>query len=413
MTAEKVAVSLYIIGFAWSFRYFLGGLGRANGYLAAAALLLLFPRCFWLGFYNYCLSMLLLWTILGYVLRRPRLDAVQAAILALLFLACWFTHLVGFLLAVTGSLWLAAARSTPGPRGARLAWITLAALPALLLTGDYFERTGFWGAGGNDQLLARLSMERLQADMAALAMQMFAPLPTAGQLMFLTFGIYGLFLLVGLFSPEAGGQRWPIACYGLMLFMFYFLVADHLPGDQGGFLKCRLAAVFPLCLLAGCRPPTRPFLRRACWTLALVALSWKLGLISGHIRSLQGEIEEFTAGVGEIGEERILFIIRGDRRAPGADHLEHAGDYYCLTGSNINLDNHEAASGYFPVRFRDGIVRARGDFETHPQRELVDLVILWDVPAERWLEGRTGFRTVFQGGRLTILEATIRPPQKR
>ncbi len=145
LTAEKVVVSLYVIGFAWSFRYFLGGFGKGNGYLAAAALLLLFPRCFWMGFYNYCLSTVLLWTTLGYVLRRPRLDAGQAAILALLFLACWFTHLVGFMLAVTGSLWLAAMHSSPGPRGARLAWIALAALPALLLTADYFERTGFWG----------------------------------------------------------------------------------------------------------------------------------------------------------------------------------------------------------------------------------------------------------------------------
>ncbi|MBM4069253.1 MAG: hypothetical protein FJ271_09950 [Planctomycetes bacterium] len=411
LTAEKVVVSVYVIGFAWSFRYFLGGFGKDSGYLAAAALLLLLPRCFWMGFYNYCLSMVLLWTILGYVLRRPRLDAGPAAVLAALFLACWFTHLVGFLLAVTGSLWLAGltAMDRTGPeafqaRAARLGWIALAALPALLLTLDYFERSGFWAAG-RPRLLEGVSAERLQADIAGLGMQMFGPLPRADTLATVTLVVYALLLVVGAWCGAAGVPRWPIACYGALLLAGYWLVSDHLPSDQGGFLKCRLAAVFPLCLLAACRPTPRPACRLGCWALTLVALSWKLGLVSGHVGNLQDEIEEFTAGLGAVGENRTLFIVRGDRRAAGADHLEHAGDYYCLGTGNVNLDNHEAASGYFPIRFREGVVRARGDFATHPQRELVDLVVLWDASPERWLPGGTRQAPVFQRDRLLILEA--------
>src|SRR5207249_3856255 len=66
LAAEKVLVSLYVIGFAWSFRYFLGAMGSACPPLALAGLLFVFQRCFWLGFYNFCLSLIVYWLILGY-----------------------------------------------------------------------------------------------------------------------------------------------------------------------------------------------------------------------------------------------------------------------------------------------------------------------------------------------------------
>src|SRR5262249_47677534 len=80
LVAEKLLVSLYILGFAGSFRYFLGAFGERCRPLSWAGLLVVYNRCFWMGFYNYCLGLLLFWVVLGYCLRhRETFRLAQAA----------------------------------------------------------------------------------------------------------------------------------------------------------------------------------------------------------------------------------------------------------------------------------------------------------------------------------------------
>src|SRR5262249_44690299 len=52
LVAEKALVSLYILGFAGSFRYFLGSFGPRCRPLSWAGLLFVYNRCLWMGFYN-------------------------------------------------------------------------------------------------------------------------------------------------------------------------------------------------------------------------------------------------------------------------------------------------------------------------------------------------------------------------
>src|SRR5262249_54902133 len=66
LAAEKLLATAYILGFAWSFRYFLGAMGERCRPLAVIGLLFLFNRCFFLGFYNFCLSITLYWVVVGY-----------------------------------------------------------------------------------------------------------------------------------------------------------------------------------------------------------------------------------------------------------------------------------------------------------------------------------------------------------
>src|SRR5882724_11880330 len=104
LVAEKVVVSLIIVGFAGSFRWFLGAFGPRCQPLAWVVLLLVYNRCLWMGFYNYCLSLILIWIILGCCVRwRGRLHMPQMGVLMAMFQAAYFTHLVGFLLAVAGA----------------------------------------------------------------------------------------------------------------------------------------------------------------------------------------------------------------------------------------------------------------------------------------------------------------------
>lgn len=149
--AEKLLVSFYVVGLALSFRYFLGAFGPATASLAPVGLLFVYNRCLWMGFYNYCLSLIPFWLVLGLCLRRcGRLALREALALALLFLAAYFTHLVGFLLAAAGAIWLAA--SGPGRRWPELAWLAVSLIPASLLALDYLGRTGFFSGPGAGRL---------------------------------------------------------------------------------------------------------------------------------------------------------------------------------------------------------------------------------------------------------------------
>src|SRR5262245_33869959 len=100
LVAEKVLVSMYLVGFAGAFRYFLRAFGERCRPLSWTGLLFVYNRCFWMGFYNYCLGLVLLWAVLGYCLRRrDTLHLPQAAVLMVLLTAAYFTHLVTFLMA--------------------------------------------------------------------------------------------------------------------------------------------------------------------------------------------------------------------------------------------------------------------------------------------------------------------------
>src|SRR5262249_12831026 len=87
------------------------------------------------------LSLALVWVILGICLRTPGLSLRRVLLLALLFTAAYFTHLVGFLLGLTGALlaMLFSARR----RAPSIAAVLVAALPAIGLTIHYWVQTGF------------------------------------------------------------------------------------------------------------------------------------------------------------------------------------------------------------------------------------------------------------------------------
>jgi hypothetical protein len=257
--AEKILVSLYLLGFAGAFRYFLGGFGERCRPLSWAGLLFLYNRCFWLGFYNYCLSLVLLWLILGYCLRRRgALHLPQAAVLMLLFTAAYFTHLAGFLLAVLGAL--ATAVLVPPRRASSPLLICLAALPAACLAMAYFEQTGFLRAqvwrrlvDRPQAILAGNREPRLAARLEAIDGELFEY--HAGSTLPLSLIVVAWFLLLGACmgadgwlrrdSPAGPGRLFPLLL-GLILLGAYLLLPNDLGTaggvlPHGGFLSTRLA----------------------------------------------------------------------------------------------------------------------------------------------------------------------------
>lgn len=134
-----------------------------------------------------------------------------------------------------------------------------------------------------------------------------------------------------------------------------------------------------------------------------MALPCSCGSGAGHanqvltlfFRTANQELEEFTAGVSLVGHRRTLFVVQSGAQTGIIHDIEQAANYYCLTTRNVNLDNYQAELKHFPVRFRSGITRGRGSFANYPNQNLVDLILVWDIPPAMTPEFTGSFRQLF------------------
>lgn len=418
LVAEKLLVTAYVLGFAGAYRYFLGGFGDDHRPLSWAGLLFVFNRCFWMGFYNFCLSLVLLWLILGFVVRRlGTLNAGGALALLLLFTAAYFTHLAGFLMALAGAV--LATIVAPPRRPATIGLVVLAALPACCLAMSYFEETGFARSASAmrvvrdplDRLAGRWREAEVEHDLGDLEGQVFGYQAGSKVPLGTVVGAYLLVLTALTIAippgrrPERPAPPGPLfpAAFGVLLLAAYLLVPDHLGADSrglpnGGFLKPRLAILPALFWLACVREPNVPVLRPLLRAGIAVAVGVNLALATGAVRDGNRELSRYTAGLEAAGRGQRL---RGPQFAPWpspwANPLLHAADYYCLGTANVNLDNYEAGTPHFPVKYRADR-GGRGRFDA-------DVRIVWhggsgDQPG--WVE-------VFRQGPLVIYRRTAAP----
>lgn len=332
LLVAKVLVTIYILLFAAAMRYFCAGFGPECRPLSLLGLLFVFNRCLWLGFFNYLLSMGGFLFVLGFWLRRRgELSLLAAACLNLLLLALFFTHLVGFILTVGALIWLAV---TMGPRRwPDLGLLAMAILPGVVLTLDYLDRSGFAASTVPDALLSvpgRLLSGgwwiAVWRQLVSLNDELYLHRTGRALFGFAVLALCALSLMVSLCSGRAGGgspemtrkgadafrSPIPIAILAALLMLLFVLLPDHL-GEQGGFLKARLAPVPPL-LLLGCMREL-PRLRIALRATAALLIALNLGLVVQRIDADNGDLAEYTGSQVAAGSGRTWFVMQQPNRS--------------------------------------------------------------------------------------------------
>ena len=112
---------------------------------------------------------------------------------------------------------------------------------------------------------------------------------------------------------------------------------------------------------------------------------------------------QYTAGLDAIGRGGRLFVVQPDPHPiPLADPLFHASNYYCLDTDILNLNNYETDAPHFPVQFRPGFHRGRGNWENYPNQDVVDVVLCWQTSPQLVVHGPAGWDEVFNQGPLRI-----------
>jgi hypothetical protein len=408
LVAEKLLVSLYILGFAGAFRYFLGAFGPRAEPLAWFCLLFVYNRSLWMGFYNYCLSVIFVWLILGYcVRRRADFRVLQTALLTFLFAAAYFTHVVGFVVALIGAL--GAALVLRPWSLLRPIMVALAAAPWVFLLFDYFDQTRFFEAGAGSRLVEQpLALWQrgtwnvnIDGQMRALDGDLFGHHARQSDLMFffvatclayVGFGVAAAlwrllrrlwpkdpdameYAHVALSEPPPPSWFFPFSM-GLLMLACFMLLSDHLGFGgrnlpHGGFVKCRLAILPSLFALACLREPAQWPIR---WALRGGAVLIVIANLSGVTETFERDnrlLAQYTAGIEAAGRGHKLLANEAGGGTRFANPMRHADDYYCLGTDNINIDNYEADTMHFPIKLRSGVRRGRSTD--------ADLRLFWNV----------------------------------
>jgi hypothetical protein len=418
LIAEKLLVTLYSFGFAFTFQYFVGALREPSPWLTLAGFLLAFGSCFWLGFYNYCLSLLFLFVILGYLLRRwNALEGRHVVVLGLLFFGSFLTHLVGFVLAAASCFWIAA--TLLPRRWQNSVWLIAATLLPAGLALKFLYEARIAGPAGLGKLYGYLEgwlvgdsqWERITQGVMSVKKELLGiNVPGLSGLLLISMTcLYACFLAGGYWNKRTGDQavqhalRRSLVGLSVVLGLLYFILPEGMTRGMGGYLKTRLVLLPPLLWLACSQQPVqargRYFLGIA--TSALLALT-----TYHHVSFMQcanNDLAEFTAGLDVAGRGRVLFLDNKRKASAWVDPLFHAGDYYCLGSKNINTADHFAKTLHSVVRLQAGIEEGWNYFQDYPNRSLIDTIIVWN-DVGHVIKEPEGFRIKFNKGRLTIMK---------
>ena len=321
--AEKVFVSLYVIGFALALRLIAG----YRGAMLATPLIL---NCLVLyGFYNFLWSMV--WLAAFAAVYRWASWAVRAALLVVIY----FCHLFSsFVAGVVGLLFGWKRITVFAPVAGLMVWY--------VLRGDVS------GAGSPVPVPLSIRWAALcRGTTAAFSYAQFDQgVSTA----------YAVLLLLWC-GWHLKNRRWNVwALVAAVMFVVYLFAPPQ--AGTGGYIleRCQVYVLLALALWAGMEEKRWRWLPPAAGAVFTVLAVWNL---AGYQRELNAELAEYLSVAKAIEPGKTILPVQYDSRGPGrlqqlyALPMRHAGGYLALRTGGLDLTNYEARLPYFPIQWRE------------------------------------------------------------
>lgn len=400
--AEKILLSAFVVLLPLSMRYAVRAVEPDNGFLAVLALPFTFNFLLSMGFYNFCFSLVAFLFALGWWLKhRERFGPLQAAVLAALALWVYFCHAVS-LVALAAAIGAAAGWQSlmdlRRPVLRRLAWTSLAFLPAVAMTVAYANGLG-------EHRVAVPVLEKLRRLLVLTSLVSFDHgIRILSTLLAVSLAGLAAWLVAERMRRRGlGAEDAPLAAV-LALLALYLVSPDEI--GIGSFIIYRLN-LFPWLVLVLWLATFRHSARRRLGLQVLgvgVALAM-LGLLVPRWRELNVYLAEYTSAAGHIEPGRTLLALSfshtgedpdGTRRAERIWPFVHAGGHIAARKPVADLGLYAAKYDVFPIRFRperhphhylktrDGIV-----FEYPEETDgRVDYVLAWWPEAKQPSLGR-------------------------
>jgi hypothetical protein len=361
--AEKLLLLLYVVGLPLALRYALRSAGQAGaGWLAVLGFPLVYSVVLVWGFYNFCLSLILLLLASGYWQRhtgrwRPATIAGLAGLLTLLYAAHPMTYLVSGLL--LGLLAVVANRARPARLITELGILLLTHFPTLLLLAWYAAHKGTaTGQPALDYGTNLWEWFRLE------------PIHYFGS----AEGTYRWLLasLLTVCVGAVGGRvlrrqvaAWPLLPWVLgavLLLGAYIAMPDAIAG--GSITRPRWGLMSYLALLAGLATvPWSPRWRLIGLGTGTLAAALLLGFRLPKFRAFQAGVQEYQSLAPYLRPGATILPIAYDTENHLPDALavntyipvlSEAINYVATERQLLSYENYEAYAGYFPLVWRPG-----------------------------------------------------------
>lgn len=395
LAAEKLFVSLYALLFLSGVWYLAGTLEEDRRWLAFLAFPFVHNHMFQFGFYNFSMSLALFPWIVGFWWRHRERGGLGYGVgINLLLWLCYFAHLLSFGIALVSVavLWLATLRRDNWRQH------VLRHVPALAPQG-FLPLWHVMGQGGETsasfwpwfiqaryllELHALFSFDRVQRWMAVAVA--------------VTFG--GLLLLTLIRRRKSfPREEDAFLLLAVILIVLYFLSPEAMGG--GSMIKVRVSLYPWLALIPWLSPGFSPGGARARGIFVSgLALVWLLnvGYLVHWYRLLEGEMKTYLSGLEAVrpGTRLLPLDFAPSRRAEKVNVLAHAASYTALEKGLVDWDNYEAATAFFPTRFRESApppntweIEATPDQLRVPVwRDRADSIYVWGMPPGHPLRNR-------------------------
>lgn len=360
--AEKILLTLFVLGFAFGIRKLLLTINPKAEWLALFGLTLIYHKTFMMGFYNCSFSFVIFFYFLAYWIKNRGNDSYKkwftlSAYLILLF----FTHPMGLMIAVACPFAIMFIDILNKKEGAKhLLKFMLSALPSLLLL-----------------ILFLLRAKQKTLPLEETTKVLYHKLIEADFLFILNLherwiaaaisGLFGLTVIITVFSRIRAKQFHltdafiPIIVLAVIT---YFVSPAALAG--GGFFIERFQFIIFLMLLLWLASSEITRLLKSVLTIAAFTLGSTLIIsrIPSHYKVSQA-IEEYVSMAQYIDDESVVLPISFNHKGIEKDSDEflinhfwlfvHAGEYLGTEKPMVTLTNYEANTSYFPLKYKEAM----------------------------------------------------------
>jgi hypothetical protein len=285
----------------------------------------------------------------------------------------------------------------------------------MLLAAVYLWTSNMFGSEGISALVRRwfglMSVRRLYERAGELDYHLFSYPEETRLLMCVVASLVFQWLILAtiLESGSDRGRRSIVKQWvglPIVLAVAYFVVPDH-AGPYVGYIAVRLGFLSPLLALPLLRLPSKGPYRKLSLGLVYAATLVHVVVVTLFVVDANKEIDEYVAAKDVVGSDSTIFVVKPPQGDRFPDYLKHASCYYCLDHGNVALENYQAQTGQFWIRFGEGVALAKGDLSAYPNREQVDVVLVWGTHPET-IPQLVGCSEIFRRGRLRVFMNTER-----
>ena len=427
LIAEKLLLSGYVLLFLLSGRYLLINVDSTKKWLALAFFPFVYNYLLNMGFYNFSYSVGFFLLAVGYWWKHHQnLRLKHAAILNLIMVCCYFSHMVSTVIALLSIavLWLVTIR---------LNTIKKHLLQIPMLLPSCIFPLWFVVSHGTTSHGSHWPSKRLFNYFTAL--EVFYSFDNfqlyIGKILVFYFLVS---LLVSIFTNKL---RWAerfrkphlqkedgFLLLSITCLILYITVPDGMSG--GGFITHRLSLYPYLILLPWLYGTLKQPIKWLSTTVLVVLALVNLVYLMRWYPMLDKDMKEFRSGVEAVEPNKTIMplIFNNHGHCDRIGMFLHAIGYYCAYTKGVEWDNYEATTNYFPIMYKPALNSIRpntGVIEGHPQDmdiaanvNLVDYICAWAMPLNSAIQQRIEehYKLVFEKGRTRIYRRLKKTPNQ-